>query len=299
MKKDLLTGAAVALFALIVPLGLVLIEGQPKPLTTAKKPASKADKPIAATVELTPRLALANQVADAAAPAVASTEALSSEIEFFGGGPAIEFVEATQAVTSPALEVSEPTADHRSLDEIIAAVDLAAVTPEPMPPESGLSEEDEKFAAAFDKLVAENAQEKPVVKVVVVERDKAEKDKKTKPEDSLKRVIVTYVRPTDKTVRSTETIIGKTSARGTPVFLVRPREAGSNWWVQETAVKQGIYFRGAARFGNANSLDGAPFTFVIAFVPKAEDVPELGSQVKVLPTEWSYSPEVIYTLKRN
>lgn len=295
MRKDVMTGAAVALFALIVPLGLVLFESRPRPTKRVAKPTAKVTQPIAKTVAPTPpvtvAVAVVDQVPDAAEPVVASTPELNSELQFFGGGPVVELVAAT--------EPSRPLPDARSLSEIIAAVDIAAMTPEPMPPESGLSDEDEKFAAAFDKLVAENGQVKLANGVVVVEKDSAEKDKKAKPEDNLKRVIVTYVRPKDKTVHPTEAIIGKTSARGTPVFLVRPREAGSPWWVQESAVKQGIYFRAAARFGNANSPDGSIFTFVIAFVPKPEDVPELGSQIKNLPVEWSYSPEVIYTLKRN
>ena len=161
-----------------------------------------------------------------------------------------------------------------------------------MPSVTGLSEEDELFAAAFDKLVAENA--KPDGKAII-----AEKDKTAKPEDLLKRVVVTYVRPKDKTVHSTETFIGKTSARGIPVFLVRSHEPNSPWWVQETAIKQGIYFRASARFGNANTPDGRLFDFVIAFVPRIEDVPDLGSELIALPPEWTYSPEVLYTLKRN
>ena len=55
----MLTGAAVALFALIVPLGLVAIEGKPKPPKPAAQPASKARPPVTQTFELMLRLPLA------------------------------------------------------------------------------------------------------------------------------------------------------------------------------------------------------------------------------------------------
>ena len=41
MRKDVMTGVAVAVFALIVPLGLVLIESYPTPRKAVKKPVAK------------------------------------------------------------------------------------------------------------------------------------------------------------------------------------------------------------------------------------------------------------------
>lgn len=295
MRKDIITGAAVAAFALIVPLGVVLIESYPKPVKPAKKLATKTatPKPKPATVAPTPPLVVAAPAVAVVEPVihetpeVASNELLVSDVDFFGG--------RSRQTTSPATEAPVPKADPRSLDEIIAAVEIGTVTPDEMPSDSELTEEDEMIAAEFDKLVAENSKiEQTSGKVVV-----AGKGKPAKVEDTLKRVVVTYVRPKDKTVHSAESIIGKTSAKGIPVYLVRSHQPNATWWVQETAVKQGIYFRATALFGNTHTPDGAAFDFVIAFVPKVDDIPELGSELIALPPDWTYSPEMQFTLKRN
>ncbi len=184
--------------------------------------------------------------------------------------------------------IEPPSAEELALADISKGPDAAAMTP--MPDEE-LSEEDRRIAAEFDQKVAAG-------KVTVVPAI----EKKATPEakaDESKRSKVTVVRPKGSTVHSVEPFLIKVTAKGFPIMLVRPREAGSPWYAQETLPKQGTYIQARGRFGNANTPEGSPFRVMVAFVPRIEDIPDNGAEIKAFPENWVLSQEMIVTLKRN
>ena len=81
--------------------------------------------------------------------------------------------------------------------------------------------------------------------------------------------------------------------------LVRVRQKGSLWWVQDEAVRQkGTYFRSRARFGNAKTQNGVRFCIIVAFTRGDEDVPEAEESFAELPSNYWLSQEFRVTLNR-
>lgn len=194
-------------------------------------------------------------------------------------------------------KIAEPVAE--AAIEPPSAEDLAkadiAQQPEapatPMKADEELTEEDRKIAAEFDQKVAGNK-----VQVVSAVETKKTPEAKT---DEAKRCKVTYIRPKTMTVNTIEPLLLKVTTKGFPIVLVRPREAGSPWYAQETLPKQGTYVQAKGRFGNANTPEGSPFRVMVAFIPRIEDIPDNGAEIRKLPEDWVLSQETIVTLKRN
>lgn len=239
----------------------------------------------------------------------------SVRVEWFAG----------QGPTSPATTINEPLdADHEdpvvphvseSMRTALAEVGLSSKTTDLViePPSADelaqadiaqelgpmterandeLSDEDRRIAAEFDQQVA------PVKhQVVTVTRTKVTPDNKVM--DDAKRSPITIVRPRALTVHPTEPFLIRVTGKGFPIMLVRPRESGSPWYVQDTLPKQGTYVQAKGRFGNANTPEGAPFRVMVVFIPRLEDVPDHGAEIKTLPADWVLSQEVIVTLKRH
>ncbi len=153
---------------------------------------------------------------------------------------------------------------------------------------------DEKVVAELEQELAGKKPVKPVVPVAPPKKPNKEKD-----EIKNERCNVAVIRPLKEFVHPAEGIVGKGPIKGFPVVLVRPKEVGAEWWSQETAPRQGIYFRAIARFGNATTPEASRFKMIVAYVPREADLPEIGAQFTTLPANWIVSQEFEVVLKRN
>jgi hypothetical protein len=115
--------------------------------------------------------------------------------------------------------------------------------------------------------------------------------KKKKKGNDRPRVEVVVLRPRNEFVKSHEDVIGRTKVNGHPIVLVRSRQVGSTWWVQEVMPRKGKYFRAVAQFGNKKTSDGTRFQYVVAFVEDEDDVPETGTNYQEIPPEFQVSEE--------
>ncbi len=192
-------------------------------------------------------------------------------------------------LADPAAEpvIEPPSAEELAMADVARQPETPAVS---MKVDEELTDEDRKIAAEFDQKVAGDK-----VKVVAAVETKKTPESK----DDAKRCKVTYIRPKAMNVNVIEPLLIKVTTKGCPIVLVRPREAGSPWYAQETMPKQGTYVQAKGRFGNANTPEGSPFRIVVAFIPRIEDVPDNGAEIKKLPEDWVLSQETIVTLKRN
>jgi hypothetical protein len=125
----------------------------------------------------------------------------------------------------------------------------------------------------------------------------AKKDVKKKDKDNRPRVEVTVLRPRNEFVSSMEDVIGRTKVDGHPIVLVRSRQVGSTWWVQQVIARNGKYFRAVARFGNNKTAEGTRFQYVVAFVKNDKDIPEVGTNYTEIPAEFEVSEEFDAVIK--
>jgi|GEM_PF-2779933 len=265
------------------------------PLLTPQPPVESASVP--STVTLEPAQSIASRRADWFAgqgrtvPATTFNEPLDADHEDPVGPRVSESMRTALAEVGLSSKTTDTVVEPPSADEL-AQADLAQeLGPVTEPSSDELSEEDRRIAAEFDQQVA-------TVKahVVTVTQKTVTVDSKL---DDASRSKITIVRPRALTVHPIEPFLFKVTAKGFPIMLVRPRESGSPWYVQDTMPKQGTYVQAKGRFGNANTPEGAPFRVMVAFVPRIEDVPDHGSEIKTPPEDWVLSQEVLVTLKRN
>lgn len=334
-KADIITGAVVGAAALIAPIGYVIVEATTKPAKQPKvvvKAPLSAPKPRAETpkfesvvadnqravpevpdenvpvgsptttmdhVTLAPSSTIPALKVDwfagagGTTPARPVTEPLDADHEDAVAPNVSESMRAALAEVGLSSKVTDPVVEPPSAEELALADISKDPAPEAMPemPDEELSEEDRRIAAEFDQKVAAGKG-----------NGAAAAEKKVTPEvktDAAKRTKVTIVRPKGNAVHQIEPFLIKVTAKGFPIMLVRPREAGSPWYAQETLPKQGTYIQAKGRFGNANTPEGSPFRVMVAFVPRIEDIPDNGAEIKAIPEGWVLSEEMIVTLKRN
>jgi hypothetical protein len=117
---------------------------------------------------------------------------------------------------------------------------------------------------------------------------------------SHERTEVTLIRPKGDMVKSFDELIFRcrTKGKSIPFVLVRSRQQTTVWWVQDDTIRQGMYVRGRAQFGNKATTDGSRFSVVVAFVDDIEDVPEGGTQLSEIPLNVLLSQELEFTLTK-
>jgi len=120
-------------------------------------------------------------------------------------------------------------------------------------------------------------------------------------EDDRERIEVSLIRPQHDVVNSLDHVIVRARTKGLKraFVLVRVREKGALWWVQDEAVRQkATYFHSRAQFGNTKTQDGVRFCIVVAFTEKEEAVPEVGETFEKIPLNYRLSQEFNVMLKR-
>ncbi len=102
----------------------------------------------------------------------------------------------------------------------------------------------------------------------------------------------------DEVKRESE-LIGRISARGWPVVLVRADQANEAWWVQGKAqITSPGHFKARVRFGNEQTAPGSAFHAVVVMAQTAEQVEQLppGVALEELPVELPRSAAIRVTL---
>jgi len=126
-------------------------------------------------------------------------------------------------------------------------------------------------------------------------------DSTDKGDGKRERIEVSLIRPQKRFVSSQEDVIVRTRTKGLKraFVLVRVRQKGGLWWVQDEAVRnKSVYFRSRARFGNGETQDGVRFCVVVAFTMDDDDVPEAGESFEEIPPNYRLSQEFDVMLKR-
>lgn len=347
MKKDVLAGSCIAAFALIAPLGLVVVEATTRPTGQRKTASSvaKTDRPqtksvtssapktsvlapvpnvstltgdlqlnwvggtqdtTADVIEPSPstNLEALDAVVEQATQAAEAADAIAAAEAF---EPDAATVEAVEPMPAPA---TEPETVKESTKVALNAADSEKTSGELVTVESGTTGDVQTFVLPIasgtsgSNRPATQPGTKPAPQTVVRTEKPAAPAKSgawnplKKIEIKNERCKVTLVNPPRDIVKPVDNILGRGLSKGVAVLLVRSSEVNSPWWVQSSLPRQGVFFKGQARFGNAKTPDGARFKFLVAYIPADEEIPDIGAQLAELPESWIVSQDFDFIMRR-